>query len=180
MEAPPFELHYAKTVRLVYAIVRDGAQAEDIVQEAFLQAHRSLRNIRSGEPFGPWFLKLAIRLARRMRARSWRELSVSLQDWFTWNREPEDVAAAEFPQALDLRERLWEALRHLRPELREAVVLRYLGDQSEEEVARTTGVPLGTVKSRIYRARQQLARLLQDEPAARPAVGGARVSPSDK
>lgn len=157
-----FERYYQRSYRVAYAIVRDRALTEDIVQEAFVQAHKSIGNLRPGEPFGPWFYQVLVRKARRMsRTRRWLTL-VSLDASAETGAEAPDPAAEARLAQLSDRDELWRAMESLSPAHREVLVLRYLTDLDEAEIARITDVPPGTVKSRLHHARAALARRLQE------------------
>lgn len=170
-----FERYHDRAFRMAYAISRNRSLAEDITQEAFVQAFRSIRNIRSGEPFGPWFYSLLVRRARKMSARSGAFL-ISLDAWRSEGGEAPDPAAARELEQLDQRELIWSAMGGLSRQHREVLVLRYMADLSEEQIATVTETRVGTVKSRLHYARQQLANKLRWERAQglRPGLAPSR------
>jgi RNA polymerase sigma-70 factor (ECF subfamily) len=166
-----YERYQPMTCRVAYSIVRDRARSEDVVQDAFLQAFRSIRNLRPGEAFGPWFYRVVVHKARRaMRTR--KLLFLSLDSFREEGLEPADPAAAELPAQVGDRDALWRAMDHLSPAHREALTLKYVADLTDDEVAQVTGVPAGTVKSRLHHAKARLAERLRreglDSPARRP------------
>jgi RNA polymerase sigma factor (sigma-70 family) len=129
--------------RLAFGMLHDRAAAEDAVQEAAVRAWRKLSNLRPGTSMRPWFLAIVANQCRTaIRGRWWSVLRVD-------NPDMSDGVGFEdrIVRGADLR----AALRRLVPDQREALVLHYYLDLPLEEIAAITGVPLGTVKSRISR-----------------------------
>lgn len=166
-----FEQYYARSYRVAYSIARNRALAEDIVQEAFMQAFRSIHSIRPGAPFGPWFYQVVIRTGRRI-TRPRKLLFVSLDAWKARGTEPRDSAAEGALDSTLLREQVWRGLGELSEAHREVLVLRYLADLTDEQVAQAVEAPLGTVKSRLHHARQKLTEVLRRDGLI-PQVQGA-------
>ncbi len=128
--------------RLAYGMLHDREAAEDAVQEAAVRAWRKIGNLKPGTELRPWFLAIVANQCRTaMRSRWWSVLKL----------DPISRGAAEFEDRIVRGADLRAALRSLRPDHREALVLRYYLDLPVEEIAAITGVPLGTVKSRINR-----------------------------
>lgn len=152
--------------RLAYRILHVRAEAEDIVQDALLHAFLDLRELRARDRFVAWLLGIVVNLARsRLRAR--RETPV--EDWaggravagLLWiDAEP---SPAERQEARELHDRVWKALGELPPEQQDAVQLHYVEGLRVWEIAALVGVPPGTVKARLHRARGRLRRLLAAE-----------------
>ncbi len=129
--------------RLAFGMLHDREAAEDAVQEAAVRSWRKLGNLRIGTPMRPWFLAIVANQCRTVaRGRWWSVLR--LED----NASPD---AARFEDRIVRGADLRAALRKLALDQREALVLRYYLDLPLEEVASITGVPLGTVKSRLNR-----------------------------
>jgi len=174
-DLPAFEEVVRRYQRRVYGvarrIVRSHAVADDIAQEAFLRAWRSLDRFDLGRPFGPWVCRIAANLAVN-HVRSPRAREDPLPDG-----PGETVSTAEDPlgSLLDResQEVLDRALEELPAEQRAVFVLRTVEEMSYREIAEALGIQPGTVMSRLYRARERLARAL--EPylgrAARQAGG---------
>jgi RNA polymerase sigma-70 factor (ECF subfamily) len=135
-----FRLHWPRTHRAAYLIVRDAAAAEDIAQEAFLAAIRSLDRFDRRRPFGPWLHRIVVnRAIDAARARSLR-------------RETELTEHAAGPEEHDAPDRaVLEALARLPPDQRAVIVLRHLLGYTPGEIARTLDLPRGTVNSRLRR-----------------------------
>ncbi|WBB63623.1 sigma-70 family RNA polymerase sigma factor [Streptomyces sp. WMMC500] len=166
---------HAQTAHRLALLLGAGAEAEDVVQNAFIKAYRALGGFRDGAAFRPWLLRIVanetkntVRAAARRRAADERAGA--------WAGGTADGGfggtgvggagggAGEDPVGLALaaerREELLTALRALRERHREVVIHRYLLDLDEAETAAALGVPRGTVKSRLSRALRELARLL--------------------
>lgn len=157
--------HQTRIVNYATAIVHDPADAEDVAQETFVRAWRSLTRFRGDSSFKTWLYAIATNAARtglERRARRNRLEDESLDD------EAAPLAAGDVPAggpdaeaALVRRESIDRALAALPPDLRAAVVLRDVEGLDYKEIAAATGAPMGTVESRIFRARRRLRPLLQ-------------------
>jgi RNA polymerase sigma-70 factor (ECF subfamily) len=129
--------------RLAFGMLHDRASAEDAVQEAAVRSWRKLSNLRPGSPLRPWFLAIVANQCRTvMRARWWSVVRLD---------DIERSESAGFEDQIVRGADLRAALRKLATDQREVLVLRYYLDLPLEEVASITGVPVGTVKSRINR-----------------------------
>ena len=143
--------HSRRMYRAARAVLDSDADAEDAVSQAVLQAWQSLDKLRDRSAVRPWLVKIAVNCAYAQRRKQGK--MVYLEDIVP---EP---AAPEIPQ----NGGLWEAVCALPPERRAAVVLFYYEDMPVDEIARALGVPKGTVKSRLSRARKQLKEMLCDK-----------------
>lgn len=142
-----------------------GADAEDVVQQAFFKAYCALGRFRDGAAFRPWLLSIVanetrntVRTAGRQRSLADREAA------FTEAEPPESPAADPAVAALanERRVALLEALEKLSEDHRLVVTYRYLLEMDEPETAAALGWPRGTVKSRLSRALRRLGRLLPE------------------
>jgi RNA polymerase sigma factor (sigma-70 family) len=144
-----------------------GADAEDVVQDAFVKAYAGLSRFRVGEPFRPWLLRIVANESRNLHRAAGRR---AVRERTAWERtEPLLRGAAEDPATAAIsrerRDELVRALSQLSGTHRQVVTCRYLLDLDEEETATVLGWPKGTVKSRLHRALRQLSELL-DRPTA--------------
>jgi len=143
--------------RVAYSVLRQKQDAEDVAQEAFVRAYRSFARLRDRERFRAWLVRITWRLALdRRRGDKRRTAREDASD------APEAVVGAEAD--LVARERallLWQAIDALPEKLRVAIVLASLEGHDVDEVARLLALPLGTVKSRLFAARQKLRESLQ-------------------
>jgi RNA polymerase sigma-70 factor (ECF subfamily) len=136
-----FRAHWPRAFRAAYLVTHDAAAAEDIAQEAFLAAVRSLHRFDRRRPFGPWLHRIVVnRAIDWTRARQLRA-------------EVELGESAASVEAVDPSEadRLVAAIAALPPEQRAVIVLRYLLEYTPGEIADLLGIPRGTVNSRLRR-----------------------------
>src|SRR5215212_9187927 len=158
-----------KVVKLVMRYVRNPAEAEDIAQEAFIKAYRALPQFRGDSAFYTWLYRIAINTAKNAivsRDRSPIEYDLDLQN----PEESYDVQGrlkdSETPEALvmteEIRTTVNTAIDALPEDLRTAIVLRELEGLSYEEIAATMECPVGTVRSRIFRAREAIDHRLRE------------------
>jgi len=140
--------------------------AEDAVQEVFLKAYTALKSFRGESRISVWLYRITSNVCTDALRRRRDTVSLSVEDDEGEGAQLELPDARFDPAAIaertDLRERVGAALQYLPAEQREAFLLRTVAEQSYEEIAETMGTDLGTVKSRIYRARKKLCELLSD------------------
>ncbi len=155
----------------VQRIVGHREDALDLAQETFLRAFDRLRTFREGARFSTWLYTIALNVTRsELRKRKARK-AVKPMSLEGAEHDPPDRAEAG-TEAVDRREQYEAALRalgELDPESREVVVLRDIEDLSYEEIAQVLGVPTGTVRSRLHRAREELRVRLSESSPVRPS-----------
>lgn len=158
-----------KVVKLVLRYVRDPAEAEDIAQEAFIKAYRALPRFRGDSAFYTWLYRIAINTAKNaLAARDRSPLSFEID-------RPEGEESSEVlarmkdtatPEALALTEEIrsivTSAIDALPEDLRTAIQLRELEGLSYEEISAAMECPVGTVRSRIFRAREAIDARLRE------------------
>lgn len=163
---------YASSVRQVAAReLHDDVLADEAMQETFVRLFRSLGSIEVGESLFPWLRRVAINIARDLQRRFQRDRrSIPIE-----HAPTRHIASPNQTDATLLaRERAKEirtAVDELQPDRREAVLLRFWKGLTYDEVAEVTGVPPGTVASRIHRALQDLGRRLETTDLARLGAG---------
>jgi RNA polymerase sigma-70 factor (ECF subfamily) len=159
--------HQRRVYGVALRIVRSHDVADDVAQEAFVRAFRSLDRFELGRPFGPWVCRIAANLAvNHVRSPRAREEGLPEGHAETPSAEPGPLAAvldAEAQRVLD------EAVGALAPEQRAVFVLRAVEEMSYQEIAEALGISPGTVMSRLFRARERLAKALA------PYLGAAAV-----
>jgi len=138
---------------LALMLTRNGFEADDLVQEAMSSFLRSPPQVLTAATVHVWLRTTIVREATRRRRRALAELK-ALARLFV---QPPPVPATGQPSDDMLR-----ALRRLPPRQRAAIVLRYIHDQSEEQIAQTLGIAAGTVKAHLAQARERLRDLLGD------------------
>ena len=156
-------LRYQRPVfGLVARVVRDPGRAEELAQDTFVKAFRALHTYDTTRKFSAWLLTIAHHVAID-EVRKGSLATVSLDDLTGPDAPPMEIADRKgaTPAALAERTELATALKaaigKLRPEYREIVNLRYEQELEYDEIADITGLPLGTVKSSLFRARKELA-----------------------
>ena len=163
--------YQARLVNYAAALTGDSGGAEDVAQEAFVRAWRGLGRFRGESSFKTWLYRIATNVARTHRERRGRQAQVvsrSLDDQAeALTAEEVPAAAADVETSLVTREAIDRALAVLPEELRLALVLRDVEGLDYKEIASVTAAPIGTVESRIFRARRRLRTLLRPEGGAR-------------
>ncbi len=138
-------------------MLRNAADAEDVAQEALLRAYRRFERLRDRSRFRAWLVRISFRLALD-RARSWNRREQRETEWA--RQRPvdttEDLAASSEFQA-----HLNRAVDELSPKLRLVLLLAAMEEHPLDDVAQMLGLPIGTVKSRLFAAKKQLAEKLQ-------------------
>ena len=158
-----------KVVKLVTRYLRDPADAEDVAQEAFIKAYRAIPQFRGDSAFYTWLYRIAINTAKNAivsRDRSPVEFDLDLQNVEESSSMQMRLADAETPESLlqteEIRRTVNEAIEALPEDLRTAIVLRELEGLSYEDIAQAMDCPVGTVRSRIFRAREAIDKRLSE------------------
>jgi RNA polymerase sigma-70 factor (ECF subfamily) len=156
-----------RVLKLVSRFVPDAAEAEDVAQEAFIKAYRALASFRGDSAFYTWLYRIAINTAKNALVSNRRrpvDFDLDLQDPEQYDRHarlrdgdtPEGVLLTE-----EIRNVVERAMEQLPEDLRTAIVLRELEGLSYEEIAEAMDCPVGTVRSRIFRAREAIDKKLK-------------------
>ncbi len=146
--------------RAAYLVVRDATAAEEVAQDGFVRAYRSLHRFRSGAPFRPWLLRIVSNLARNeLRARGRRR--GLLGRLLRGDAPPADPGPAPAAEARERAELLLAAIGELPHHDQEVLYLRYYLDLPEREIADAIGRRPGTVKSRLSRASTRLRVVIE-------------------
>ncbi len=156
-----------KIVGLVQRYIPDPSEALDVAQEAFLKAYRALPGFRGDSAFYTWLYRIAVNTAKNhLAARSRRppEEDVDAEEAVQLAQESR-LKEYDTPERLLLTEEIEravaEAIEELPEDLRTALTLREVEGLSYEEIAQAMGCPIGTVRSRIFRAREAINRRLK-------------------
>lgn len=174
-----FELLVAKyqrkLARLLSRFIRDPAEVEDVAQETFIKAYRALPSFRGDSAFYTWLYRIAINTAKNYlvsqgrRAPTSTEFDAEEAEGF---EEADLLRDVDTPEAALLTKEIGEtvtaAMEALPEELRTAITLREIDGLSYEEIAQAMNCPIGTVRSRIFRAREAIAEKL------RPLLGTSK------
>jgi RNA polymerase sigma-70 factor (ECF subfamily) len=156
-----------KIIQLVNRYIRDPHEAQDVAQDTFIKAYRALPSFRGESAFYTWIYRIAINTAKnhiasRARRPSDDDIDVESAEQFETatglkdNETPEGVVLTE-----ELAKVIQQALDELPDELREAITLREFDGLSYDEIATAMNCPVGTVRSRIFRAREAIDRKMK-------------------
>ena len=157
-----------KIMRLLSRMIHDPAEIEDVAQEAFIKAYRALPQFRGDSAFYTWLYRIALNTARNWQAASFRRPSTVMplenEDGETFD-QIDGLSDESTPESLMASRQVAQAVNaaidELPDDLRAAIVLREIEGMSYEEIASTMQCPIGTVRSRIYRAREAIAARLR-------------------
>ena len=146
--------------RVARGVLRNTADAEEVAQEALLRAYKSFERLRDRNQFRGWLVRISFRLALdRLRSAKRRERRDAL--WAQPAHLPRPATAEDVAASNQFQGHLERALEELPEKLRLVLLLSAMDGYTIEEIARMIGVPLGTVKSRIFIARKKLAEKLR-------------------
>jgi RNA polymerase sigma-70 factor (ECF subfamily) len=145
---------------LIAGTVQDRSRAEDLAQDVFLRIHRGLPYFRGEARLSTWSYRIVANVCVQGQMRP--PAAVSLDDERTRARVTPSVSDRRFGD-LELRDRLEKAIARLPPNYRLVIAAHYLNGVQYEDLAEALQLPLGTVKTQLHRAKQQLRRLLETE-----------------
>jgi len=157
-----------KLARLVSRMVRDPAEVEDIVQDSFIRAYKALSNFRNDSAFYTWLYRIGVNTAKNWLVTHGRRAQLTSttdgEDAENYD-EPELLRNNETPERLLMTKQIGETVNAvvetLPEDLRTALTLREIEGLSYEEIADVMDCPIGTVRSRIFRARDAIALKLR-------------------
>jgi RNA polymerase sigma-70 factor (ECF subfamily) len=176
--------HWRLVVVLAAARVRDRREAEDIAQETFVRAFRSLKRLKRPKAFPAWLLRIARNVATdHLRARKPTVPLESVADsdlLATTSATHREAAFVERVAMRDEAERALRAVRELPEKYREVVALRYLSGFDGRTIAKLLDEPEGTVRNRLFRALKKLRNTLQSSPEKSPRRISSNASSAPK
>lgn len=156
-----------RVARLVGRYVRNASDIEDLVQEAFIRAYRGLPAFRGDSAFGTWLYRIATNLSLNFvqRSRAGRTVSLTPLDGDDAPDGPAEPAEGEDPERMLMARQIGAAievaLAELNDDARRALLLYEMEGRQYKEIATLTGAPIGTVRARIFRAREHIAARLE-------------------
>ena len=153
--------HQEPVFRLAYLFLGDPDDAEDITQETFLRAYRSLKRFDATRPLRPWLLSIAANLARNRHRSTARYLAALAR---SFRAEPPESNDIEEHALLDMdADQLWQAVRLLTADDQQIIYLRFFLDLTTAETSQALDVAEGTVKSRLSRAVNRLRAIIKTD-----------------
>ncbi len=172
------ERYQQAVYRIIYRLLRDWQEAEDVAQDAFLKCYQHLSQYDQARPFKPWLYRIATNLALSRLRRLKKHQLLSWDQFLNLNPFSRSEAGRNYTDP----EAAWEekeaktevalALKRLKPLDQLVIILRYLEELSYEEIALILQTNRNNVEVRLYRARQKLRALLEGKPGEERAVGG--------
>lgn len=162
-----YEMFYRRVFNTANHLLRDSQLAQDITQETFISAFEHLDRMDNKEKLGAWLVTICTRKAIDFlrKQKRWNDLAT---DDVIFDKEMEKAGIpSPVEEQLErqwVKERLEEQVNQLHPAYKQVIILKYIYELKEREIAETLNISLGTVKSRLYRARRELKKnLLQEE-----------------
>ena len=162
------EKYQRKLARLLSRFIRDPAEVEDVTQEAFIKAYRALPAFRGDSAFYTWLYRIGINTAKNYlmamgrRAPTSTEVEADEAEGFEEGEQLRDINTPESVLlSKEIAETVNSTIEKLPEELRTAIQLREIEGMSYEDIARVMDCPIGTVRSRIFRAREAIAEQLR-------------------
>ncbi len=162
------EKYQRKLGRLLARFIRDPAEVEDVTQEAFIKAYRALPAFRGDSAFYTWLYRIGINTAKnylmalRRRAPTSTEVEAEDAEGFAEGEQLRDINTPEsMLLSKEIAQTVNATIDELPEELRTAIQLREIEGMSYEDIARIMDCPIGTVRSRIFRAREAIAERLR-------------------
>ena len=162
------EKYQRKLARLLSRFIRDPAEVEDVTQEAFIKAYRALPAFRGDSAFYTWLYRIGINTAKNYLMAMGRRAPTSTEveaDEAEGFEEGEQLRDINTPESVllsnEIAETVNSTIEGLPEELRTAIQLREIEGMSYEDIAQVMNCPIGTVRSRIFRAREAIAAQLR-------------------
>lgn len=162
------EKYQRKLGRLLSRMIRDQAEVEDVVQESFIKAYRALPNFRGDSAFYTWLYRIGINTAKNYlvsmgrRPQTLKEVEIEDVENF---EDGDELRSMDTPETAmmtrEIAQTVNDTVSALPEELRTAITLREIEGLSYEEIATLMACPIGTVRSRIFRARETIAQKLR-------------------
>lgn len=151
-----------RIIQLVNRYVKDPSEAQDVAQEAFIKAYRALGGFRGDSAFYTWLYRIAINTAKNYlvaRTRRSSDYEVDIQDAEAFENAPQ-LQGMDTPERLLISQEIIDtiktAIEKLPEDMRIAIILREFEGMSYEEIAETMDCPVGTIRSRLFRAREAI------------------------
>lgn len=153
--------HQTRIYRVCLAALGDPQEADEAAQDVFVRMHHKLSGFRGESRLATWLYRVALNIcADRRRVRIWKRW-IRL-DWTEVRSESNDRPDHQ-AERREAREILWKALDRLSRPFREVLILRELEERDYADIAGILGISIGTVESRLFRAREKLRRIMRED-----------------
>ncbi len=157
-----FEANYKRVYKVALFMTSNKEEAEDILQEAFISAYTNIEKLKDINKFGPWISTITTNISRkRLKNKRW-DICVENEEFFSLIAEdycfdlPDKILEDE-----ELKETVWKTISDLEPLYKEVIILYYYEDLCYEDISEFLDVPIGTVRSRLSRAKDKLEKSLK-------------------
>lgn len=158
---PLIERYKMQVYRLIYRMVYNRDDAEDLVQEVFIRSYRAIKSFRPNSPFYPWLSRIAVNHTINYLKKERKDKMQPL-DWVQNHLADDRHDPVQTAKTGMLKERIGNAMQQLPAEYRTILMLRVEEELSYDEISRMLKIPKGTVMSRLARARQRLREIFKD------------------
>ncbi len=158
-----FDMFYHRVYNTAYCITQDHYTAQDVVQETFIKAFKKLDTLKDGSKMGAWLGAIASKTALDFLRKKNKWNDMAAEDVIIEMEISNQQLAASVDEIVENRftaELVRQSMVEMKPEYRQVLILKYEYDMKYEEIADVLGVSAGTVKSRIFRAKEKLRALL--------------------
>ena len=144
-----------------YRMLGEHGRAEDLTQDTFIRAHQRLNTFDIERPFGPWIRRIATNLCLNQLKHNQPELQ-PIDDELTVSEPQQPLNPEKAPEQLERNQAIRHALLELPPHYQAVIELRHFQDMNLREIAAALDLPVNTAKSHLFRARKQLAKILEN------------------
>ncbi|WP_163539470.1 RNA polymerase sigma factor [Gracilibacillus sp. YIM 98692] len=169
-----YEMFYSRVYRDVYFITRDSHLAQDALQETFVKAYNNMYRVEDKERIGAWLSTIATRTAIDYLRRRKGSSEILTEDMTHNDKYLSDYQWSSLEDMVEgniMKEELFQKINQLKPEYREAILLKYIHELSINEMAQYLEMKESTVKTRLHRARNILKKDIEKDPK-RSWIGG--------
>lgn len=157
------ECYQIKAVRTAYLITRDIDLAEDVVQDSFLQAYKSIQGFDGTRSFEPWFLRSVVHASVKAVQKTARQVQLGDDVDEVFSQLASHLESVETQvEAAEIQQQVWDAMQKLSPRQRAVIVQRYFLGMTEKDMSVELNVAPGTIKWLLNAARDRLRELLAD------------------
>lgn len=169
-----FEMFYERVYFTAYYIVQDRDLAQDVVQDTFVKVFKHIHTVENGEKLGAWIAAIASRTAIDQLRKVKRRNDIVTEDVIINEqlaKENDFISSVEITVEKKLLKKiLLQQIDQLKPEHKQVIILRYLHDMTYEEIANAIEINVATVRSRIHRAKIQLKKSIESQPAVKEMI----------